>query len=118
MVLLIASDAFFVAAVLLLLHHGWKHAHEDPETSHAQEESCPEVCYFQRRMLAIAGHATTRCGSSSFYLFPVTVCCRIGMSYERRMASRLDLNQMIQAPQDTKIDPTIIRIMIVSSREL
>ena len=34
-------------AVLLLLHHGWKHAHEDPATSVAQRESCPEVCYFQ-----------------------------------------------------------------------
>jgi len=47
MALLAASGAFFLAAVLLLLHHGWKHAREDPETSHAQQESCPEVCYFQ-----------------------------------------------------------------------
>ena len=44
---LVASGACLLAAVLLLLHHGWKHAHEDPETSHAQRESCPEVCYFQ-----------------------------------------------------------------------
>jgi hypothetical protein len=47
MALFIASLGFFAAAVLLLLHHGWKHAHEDPATSHAQHESCPEVCYFQ-----------------------------------------------------------------------
>jgi hypothetical protein len=47
MPLVIAASLFFVAAVLLLLHHGWKHAHEDPATSLAQRESCPEVCYFQ-----------------------------------------------------------------------
>ena len=47
MPLLVASGIFFVAAVLLLLHHGWKHGHEDPATSHAQQESCCAVCYFQ-----------------------------------------------------------------------
>ena len=47
MELLVVSGIFFVAAVLLLLHHDLKHAREDPETSHAQHESCPEVCYFQ-----------------------------------------------------------------------
>jgi hypothetical protein len=47
MPLAVAAVIFFVAAVLLLLHHGWKHAHEDPATSVAQRESCPEVCYFQ-----------------------------------------------------------------------
>ena len=45
--LLLVSWVFFLAAILLLLHHGLKHALEDPETSHAQQESCPEVCYFQ-----------------------------------------------------------------------
>ena len=45
--LLVVSGIFFVAAVLLLLHHGWKHAQEDPETSLAQQESSPVVCYFQ-----------------------------------------------------------------------
>jgi hypothetical protein len=47
MPLVAVGMAFFAAAVLLLLHHGWKHAHEDPATSLAQHESCPEVCYFQ-----------------------------------------------------------------------
>lgn len=47
MLLVITASLFFVAAVLLLLHHGWKHAHEDPASSLAQRESCPEVCYFQ-----------------------------------------------------------------------
>ena len=47
MQLLLVSRFFFVVAVLLLLHHGWIHAHEDPETSLAQQESYPEVCYFQ-----------------------------------------------------------------------
>ena len=45
--LMLVSGVFFVAAVVLLLHHGWKHARDDPETSRAQQESCPEVCYFQ-----------------------------------------------------------------------
>jgi hypothetical protein len=47
MFLVEASIIFFLVALLLLLHHGWKHGHEDPATSHAQQESCPEVCYFQ-----------------------------------------------------------------------
>jgi hypothetical protein len=47
MPLVIAGTVFFLASVLLLLHHGWKHAREDPATSVAQRESCPEVCYFQ-----------------------------------------------------------------------
>ena len=47
MPLVVAASLFLVAAVLLLLHHGWKHAHEDPATSLAQRESCAEVCYFQ-----------------------------------------------------------------------
>ena len=34
-------------ATVLLLHHGWKHALEDPATSVAQRESCAWVCYFQ-----------------------------------------------------------------------
>lgn len=47
MALAVAAIAFFGAAVLLLLHHGWKHAREDPETSLARQESCAAVCYFQ-----------------------------------------------------------------------
>lgn len=45
--LLIASVSFLVAVIVLLLHHGWKHGNENPSTSLAQRESCPEVCYFQ-----------------------------------------------------------------------
>lgn len=47
MPLVVAATVFFLAAVLLLLHHGWKHANEDPATSAAQSESCLAVCYFQ-----------------------------------------------------------------------
>jgi len=42
-----AAAGFLAGGVALLLHHGWKHWHEDPATSLAQRESCPEVCYFQ-----------------------------------------------------------------------
>ena len=45
--LVVASAVFFVAAVVLCLHHGYEHAQDDPATSVAQAESCPEVCYFQ-----------------------------------------------------------------------
>ena len=45
--LLLASALFFLAAVLLSLHHYVKHAREDPATSHAQRDSCPEACYLQ-----------------------------------------------------------------------
>jgi hypothetical protein len=47
MLLADAAIASFAAGLLLLLHHGWTHGHEDPATSAAQRESCPEVCYFQ-----------------------------------------------------------------------
>jgi len=36
----------FVAGALLLLHHAYKHAGDDPE-SLAHRESCIECCYFQ-----------------------------------------------------------------------
>jgi hypothetical protein len=45
--LVIAAQVLFVIAILLLLHHGWHHLHDDPRTSRAQQESCPQVCYFQ-----------------------------------------------------------------------
>ena len=38
---------FIIAAIALLVHHGWKHSQEDPITSHAQRESCVAVGYFQ-----------------------------------------------------------------------
>jgi hypothetical protein len=47
MPLVVAATVLFSAGVLVLLHHGWKHAHEDASTSVAQHESCPAVCYFQ-----------------------------------------------------------------------
>ena len=47
MLLVVAAGLFFLVAVLLLLHHGWKHSREDPATSLAQRESCEAVCYFQ-----------------------------------------------------------------------
>ena len=47
MPLVLTAATFFAAGVLLLLHHGWKHAYEDSVTSLTQQESCPEVCYFQ-----------------------------------------------------------------------
>jgi hypothetical protein len=43
---LIASFVSGIIAVLILLHHGWKHSHDDLN-SRARSESCLEVCYFQ-----------------------------------------------------------------------
>jgi hypothetical protein len=77
MVLLIASGAFFVAAVLLLLHHGWKHGHEDPETSHAQHESCPEVCYFQP---SDVGNCRT-CNHEMWIILFLFISCGCLLSY-------------------------------------
>lgn len=48
MLLIVAAAVFAALGLLLLLHHGWKHAREDPATSLAQRESCWQVCYFQR----------------------------------------------------------------------
>ena len=45
--LLLASAIFFLVALFLCLHHYFKHAREDPDTSHAQRDSCPEACYLQ-----------------------------------------------------------------------
>ena len=47
MPLVVAAAVFAALGVLVLLHHGWKHAREDPATSLAQRESCWQVCYFQ-----------------------------------------------------------------------
>ena len=45
-ILLGLGGAFIVIAVALLLHHGYQHSSDSPG-SHARQESCPEVCYFQ-----------------------------------------------------------------------
>jgi hypothetical protein len=42
----ILSVVLLALGVLLLLHHGWKHAQEGPE-SLAQRESCIACCFFQ-----------------------------------------------------------------------
>lgn len=47
MPLFLTAGVFAATGVLLCLHHGWEHADDDPETSLAKQESCPEVCYFQ-----------------------------------------------------------------------
>ena len=65
MALVVAAGGLFSASVVLLLHHGWKHAHEDPATSVAQRESCPEVCYFQ---LSDVGNFRT-CNHETWILF-------------------------------------------------
>jgi len=44
--MLFPAAILFVLGALLLLHHGWTHFYED-EPSHAREESCVWVCYFQ-----------------------------------------------------------------------
>ena len=45
-VLVVLGSVSSVIALGLLLHHGYTHS-KDPPTSHAKQESCPEVCYFQ-----------------------------------------------------------------------
>ncbi len=37
----------FAASVVLLLHHGYKHAADTPENRLAHSESCIECCFFQ-----------------------------------------------------------------------
>ena len=75
MILVAASITFFLVAVLLLLHHGWKHGHEDPATSRAQQESCPEVCYFQ---LSDVGNFRT-CNHEMWIIlfFALSLGCRL-----------------------------------------
>ena len=48
----IASIALLSVGAALLVHHGWKHAGDDPATSSAQRESCALVCYFQPKDIA------------------------------------------------------------------
>ena len=49
--LAIAACVSAAVAVLICLHHGWKHCH-DPEDSHARQESCGECCFFQLKDLS------------------------------------------------------------------
>ena len=44
--LILIAQVLVLIGVLLLLHHGWHHLHDDP-SSHAKQESCIAVCYFQ-----------------------------------------------------------------------
>lgn len=44
--LLIAALVSAAIALLICLHHGWKHCH-DPPDSHARHESCCACCFFQ-----------------------------------------------------------------------
>jgi len=46
---------FLAMGLILLLHHGYAHA-QDPETSHARQESCGLACYFQIK--DISNHET------------------------------------------------------------
>jgi len=43
---IIIAILLFCLGCVLLLHHGWVHS-KDPATSHAKQESCACVCYFQ-----------------------------------------------------------------------
>jgi len=38
---------FFVIAVAIAIHHGFKHYPDTPENKHAHEESCEIICYLQ-----------------------------------------------------------------------
>jgi hypothetical protein len=66
------------AGVLLLLHHGWKHYYEE-EPSHAREESCVCVCYFQIKDIS---HFETW---SVISLTNAFLCLVDSISDERRM---------------------------------
>ena len=41
------SIILIILGIVLLLHHGYKHSFPTPENRKAQDESCPEACYFQ-----------------------------------------------------------------------
>ena len=45
--LLVPVILLSIIGTSLLVHHGCKHAADDPATSTAQRESCAVVCYFQ-----------------------------------------------------------------------
>jgi hypothetical protein len=49
------SIVFIFVGVILLLHHGYHHSFDHPN-SKAKEESCAEACYFQ--IPDIANHET------------------------------------------------------------
>lgn len=70
-----AAIIFGCVGVLLLLHHGYKHHFEDPATSLAQRESCPEVCYFQ---LSDVGNFST-CNHEMWILlcFALAIVCLV-----------------------------------------
>jgi hypothetical protein len=50
--LLVPVILLIITGITLLLHHGCKHAADDPATSTAQRESCAAVCYFQPKDIA------------------------------------------------------------------
>jgi hypothetical protein len=56
---------FAFGGVLLLLHHGWKHYYE-ASPSHAREESCVWVCYFQPKDILHFESASMVCLTCAF----------------------------------------------------
>ena len=70
----IMCTVFAVIGLVLLLHHGWTHWQDDPETSHAQKESCVCVCYFQPKDISHYETWAVVCLTNSLsigYLIPV-----------------------------------------------
>jgi hypothetical protein len=76
-----AAVFFAFVGVLLLLHHGYKHSLEDPATSLAQQESCPEVCYFQ---LSDVGNVKT-CNHEMWiiFFFALSIVCLLWSVYTK-----------------------------------
>ena len=56
----------FIVGVILLLHHGWKHYYEE-EPSHAREESCVWVCYFQPKDISHFETWSVVCLTNAFW---------------------------------------------------
>jgi hypothetical protein len=71
--LLLAAAVFFLAALVLCLHHYVKHAREDPATSHAQHESCPEACFLQPS--DVCNFRTCNHETWIIVFFSVSWCC-------------------------------------------
>ena len=113
----IASTTLLSVGAALLVHHGWKHARDDPATSNAQRESCALVCYFQPKDIAhfetwivvcltnaiAAGPflAQILCAVAAFLLL-VLVMTNVVLCVAKQHAGRLE---NLEEPDDSKPAP-------------
>ena len=109
MLLEYCACVFLIMGVVLLLHHGWKHALE-PEPSNARHESCGPACYFQLKdisnhetwILNILGNNSAALSGSVENYIPARTCANINAPAAYMKVARIHTTHSILSGSITK----------------